>query len=104
MYKRPHLNEFLSRVSKLGVVSVFTANKAEYANPILDKLDPQNVYFQNRFHVNSCVPASDGSVIKDMSVIQSLIEEVPANEPSSWWLSRLISPSPPLVSILNSEI
>jgi TFIIF-interacting CTD phosphatase-like protein len=40
VYRRPHLNEFLTKLSKLGVVSVFTANKAEYADPILDRIDP----------------------------------------------------------------
>ena len=70
MYRRPHLTEFLNKVSKLGTVTVFTANKAEYANPILDRIDPHNVYFKNRLHSDSCVSSSDGLLIKDMSAIE----------------------------------
>lgn len=45
VYKRPNLNEFLTKLQKIGTVSVFVAHPAKYADPILDKLDPQNKFF-----------------------------------------------------------
>mmetsp|Transcript_30032 Transcript_30032/g.40667 ORF Transcript_30032/g.40667 Transcript_30032/m.40667 type:complete len:80 (-) Transcript_30032:306-545(-) len=54
IYKRPYIKKFLKRVSELGTVSVFTASPKSYADPIIDKLDPDNKIFKHRFFQDDC--------------------------------------------------
>lgn len=90
LYKRPFLQEFLTKVSQLGVVSIFTQTQAKYADPILDCLDPERKFFKHRFYGDSCVSRGDGQILKDMSVLQTLVGEdarLPENgrvAPSLW--------------------
>lgn len=73
VYKRPHLKEFLAKVSQISTVSVFTQSQRSYAEPIIDKLDPENKIFKSRFYADNCYSNEDGEIIKDMSVIDQLI-------------------------------
>ena len=75
MYKRPHLKEFLSKVSQISTVSVFTQNQRSYAEPIIDKLDPDKKIFKHRFYSEHCLSNGDGEIIKDMSVLEELIQD-----------------------------
>jgi TFIIF-interacting CTD phosphatase-like protein len=54
---------------------MFTNHQPAYVDPILNKLDPGLKFFQNRFYGESCLNDKHGQIIKDMSVVQSLIEE-----------------------------
>jgi len=63
--KRPGVDEFLAEMSKLYEVVVYTAALSLYANPILDRLDPNN-YIQHRLFRNSCLLANE-KIVKDLS-------------------------------------
>ena len=39
--KRPYVDEFLDKMSKLYEIVIFTASISDYANPLLNKLDPR---------------------------------------------------------------
>lgn len=45
---RPGAYEFLKDLSKLFEIVIFTAGNSEYANPILDILDPKRKYISKR--------------------------------------------------------
>ena len=102
MYKRPHLREFLAKISQIGTVSVFTQNVRSYADPIIDRLDPDKKIFKHRFYSEHCVSNGDGEIIKDMSVLEEFKEPEDAdgqpaaeNRSSSWSsaFSKLFSPN-----------
>lgn len=90
---RPHLHEFLDKVSENFEVVIFTASQAAYANVILDILDPgkfklrcfllqfllsllnfhplvftDNKYFHHRLFRESCIEV-DGNLVKDLNVL-----------------------------------
>lgn len=48
-------------------VIVFTASEKEYANPILDYLDPDGSLIQARFFRDSCVQ-HQGLFVKDLRI------------------------------------
>ena len=50
IYKRPNLREFLTKLTKFGHIAVFTQNQQSYADPIIDKLDPDRKLFKHRFY------------------------------------------------------
>ena len=49
-------------------------------DPILDKIDPENRYFKNRFYSNHCWRNGDGEIIKDMRFLESLVENTQPDE------------------------
>jgi TFIIF-interacting CTD phosphatase-like protein len=75
-YKRPNLDTFLLKLQKHGQVSVFSHNPASFSDVVLDQIDPQGKYFRHRFYLDACKQNTDGSWLKDMSVIDKLIQDV----------------------------
>lgn len=73
--KRPHVEEFLDAMNKLFNVVIFTASIKEYANPLLDQLDPKKIIKQ-RFYRNHCKINKNGKYIKDLSIIHSNLKNV----------------------------
>jgi len=54
VYTRPYLRTFLTAVSKIFEVVLFTAACKEYADQILDMIDPDNHLFHHRLYRTSC--------------------------------------------------
>jgi hypothetical protein len=52
---RPYLSDTLEKLSQLYELVVFTAGVKDYATPILDKIDPDGVYFKKRLFRDSCI-------------------------------------------------
>lgn len=65
---RPYCKEFISELSKLYEIVIFTAASEEYANKVIDYIDPQGEYISHRLFRNSCVEKS-GLHIKDLRVL-----------------------------------
>ncbi|GER56391.1 CTD phosphatase-like protein [Striga asiatica] len=65
---RPHLKDFLERVSTLFEIIIFTASQSIYAEQLLNVLDPKRKIFRHRVYRDSCV-LFDGNYLKDLSVL-----------------------------------
>ena len=83
VYIRPYLRTFLEAVSRMFEVVVFTAACREYADQILDFIDPDNILFHHRLYRESCVecvpdPGSpDAKVyIKDLRLLGRDLSDV----------------------------
>ncbi|KAI3861600.1 hypothetical protein MKW98_000552 [Papaver atlanticum] len=53
VYLRPYVHKFLERVSQLFDVVIFTASDQEYADQVLDFLDPQAKLIVRRYYCDS---------------------------------------------------
>ena len=62
---RPFLNEFIQRMSKLFDLAVYTASARDYADVIMDVLDPHKEYFCARLYRENCFSIR-GMNIKNM--------------------------------------
>eukprot|EP00195_Chlamydomonas_chlamydogama_P008754 CAMPEP_0202897184 /NCGR_PEP_ID=MMETSP1392-20130828/6012_1 /ASSEMBLY_ACC=CAM_ASM_000868 /TAXON_ID=225041 /ORGANISM="Chlamydomonas chlamydogama, Strain SAG 11-48b" /LENGTH=427 /DNA_ID=CAMNT_0049582761 /DNA_START=1470 /DNA_END=2753 /DNA_ORIENTATION=- len=66
--QRPHLHDFMQRVSELFEVVVFTASQKIYAERLLNVIDPNRQYIKHRIYRDSCVIV-DGNYLKDLTVL-----------------------------------
>ncbi|MEE6487623.1 hypothetical protein FKM82_014958 [Ascaphus truei] len=66
---RPHVGEFLEALCKVYEIFVFTTAKKEYAEKILEILDPQKKLIRHRLFQEDCVCVA-GHYVKDLRVLQ----------------------------------
>ena len=64
--KRPYLTQFLEQYSERFDFDIFTAAMPDYANPVLDALDPEQKFFSKRYYRDSCPAENDYA--KDLEV------------------------------------
>ena len=86
--KRPFLQEFLNEMNKIYNIMIFTASVKEYANPLLDILDKENV-IKKRFYREHCV-FKGGKYIKNLEVIKQDLKDIILvdNNPISYSLNK----------------
>ncbi|XP_056372598.1 CTD small phosphatase-like protein 2-A isoform X2 [Hyla sarda] len=65
---RPHVREFLDKLCKIYEIFVFTTAKKEYAEKILEILDPQKKLIRHRLYQDHCACVS-GHYVKDLNVL-----------------------------------
>ena len=110
VHKRPHCDEFLRKVSVLGLpgargcmptarltgiremqvcrwykLVVFTASVQEYADPVIDWLEQDRKYFMGRYYRQHCT-FRGGNYIKDLSSVEPDLSQVMIvdNSPASY--------------------
>lgn len=52
---RPYLEDCLEKLSQLYEIVVFTAGVQQYADPILDRIDPEKTIFKRRMYRTECI-------------------------------------------------
>jgi CTD small phosphatase-like protein 2 len=81
---RPGLYPFLDATCQLYELVVFTAGTKEYADSVLNSIDPEGKYFSRRFYRSSC-KFRDGVYCKDLRSVGSdlsrtiIIDNIPEN-------------------------
>ena len=70
VFFRPHLKSFLQEISKYFDLAIFTAAMKNYADTIIDFIDPRNEFFQFRLYRDACIPIQNRLYIKDLRIIK----------------------------------
>ena len=88
--KRPYLDEFLKIVTEKYEVIIFTASIPDYANPLLDKLDPFKKISYRLFREH-CTRTDNGLFIKDLNKLGRNLKDVIIidNNPVSYTLNKM---------------
>lgn len=82
MYFRPYLNEFLDRMSKRFELVIFTASRQDYADIIINRIDPEGKFISHRLYRQHCVlvesihtMSKKDHHVKSMSIISNRKKE-----------------------------
>ena len=72
IFLRPGVEKFLEEVSKNFEVGIFTAAAPEYADAVIDYLDPQRKYIKFRLYRNNCTNVGDLLKVKDLRILKNI--------------------------------
>ncbi|KAJ3083819.1 Nuclear envelope morphology protein 1 [Quaeritorhiza haematococci] len=89
VYKRPHVDFFLKKVSEWYNVVIFTASMPEYADPVIDWLDGNRGLISKRYFRQSCTQHL-GTYVKNLSVVEPDLSQVALvdNSPISYAMNK----------------
>eukprot|EP01017_Pseudomicrothorax_dubius_P033273 TRINITY_DN4447_c0_g1_i4.p1 TRINITY_DN4447_c0_g1~~TRINITY_DN4447_c0_g1_i4.p1 ORF type:complete len:360 (+),score=82.99 TRINITY_DN4447_c0_g1_i4:385-1464(+) len=68
---RPFAREFLEEVGQFYEVLVFTASSRDYAELVVEILDPERKFIKNILSRENCLETRLGMIIKDLRIIQN---------------------------------
>jgi len=71
LYIRPGVNEFLSFAKERFEIVIFTASRKEYADCILNYLDPEHNIFSHRLYRDDCISIKNKIFIKDLRIFKT---------------------------------
>ena len=69
VYIRPYATECLKELAKDFELIVFTASNSNYADQVIDILDPDCTLFSHRLFRQNCIKAMNGPHIKDLRIL-----------------------------------
>ena len=72
IFIRKGVKQFLAEVSKYFTVGIFTASVKEYADAIIDYLDPNKNMIKFRLYRNNCINVNDRIYVKDLRIIKGI--------------------------------
>ena len=67
IFLRPKVKEFLQEISRYFLIGIFTASIPEYADAVINYLDPEEKYIKFKLYRNDCVSVCDMLRVKDLS-------------------------------------
>ena len=82
---RPYFTEFINKMSKIFNIYIFTASIKEYAEPLLIKLDKNNL-IKKKLYRENCTLSEDRKYIKDLNTLNENLKNVILldNNPNSY--------------------
>ena len=72
IFVRKGAKQFLAEVSKYFEVGIFTASVKEYADAVIDYLDPKKKMIKFRLYRNNCINVNDRIYVKDLRIIKGV--------------------------------
>ena len=86
---RPGLNQFLTEISKLYEIILFTSAKQEYADPIIDLIDKDKIFFEKRLYRQHALLLND-TFVKDLTKLGRDLSKIIIldNRPQSYSLQK----------------
>ena len=72
IFLRPGIKNFLEEVSQKFEVGIFTASVPEYADAVINFLDPEKKLIKFRLYRNNCINVGDLLHVKNLNIIKNI--------------------------------
>ena len=72
IFLRPGLQFFLENASKYFEIGIFTASVHEYADTVINYIDPENKYIKFRLYRNNCINVGDLLLVKNLNILKDV--------------------------------
>ena len=72
IFLRPGVRQFLEEASENFEVGIFTASVPEYANAVINYLDPDNKFIKFRLYRNNCINVGNLLKVKNLSIFKNI--------------------------------
>ena len=72
IFIRNGINEFFTQLSKYFNIIIFTASSSDYADAVLDCIDPEKKFIKLRLYRENCVNINDLTTVKDLTIIRNI--------------------------------
>ena len=72
IFLRPGVKQFLEEVNKYFEVGIFTASVPEYADAVINYLDPENKLIKFRLYRNNCINVGDLLRVKNLKIFKNI--------------------------------
>ncbi|CAK70607.1 unnamed protein product (macronuclear) [Paramecium tetraurelia] len=100
---RPHAQQFLRNMAKVYEIIVFTASNPDYANKIIDYLDPEQNLVSYRLFRDDCIQISNNCHIKDLRILNRNMQDIVLVDNSAYSFAFQIDNGIPIIPYLDNK-
>ena len=72
IFIRPGVKQFLEEVNKYFEVGIFTASVPEYADAVINYLEPENIIIKFRLYRNNCIEVKNFFRVKNLKIFKNI--------------------------------
>ncbi|CAD8054655.1 unnamed protein product [Paramecium primaurelia] len=100
---RPHAQQFLKNMAKEYEIIIFTASNPDYANKIIDYLDPEHNLVSYRLFRDDCIQISNNCHIKDLRILNRNMKDIILVDNSAYSFAFQIDNGIPIIPYLDDK-
>ncbi|CAD8121609.1 unnamed protein product [Paramecium sonneborni] len=100
---RPYAQQFLENMAQHFEIMIYTASNEDYANQIIDYLDPTQQLVKYRFYRNDCINLSQGCHIKDLRTLNRNLKDIILVDNSAYSFAYQLSNGIPIIPYIDNK-
>ncbi|CAD8196022.1 unnamed protein product [Paramecium pentaurelia] len=100
---RPYAQQFLQNMAQYFEIMIYTASNEDYANQIIDYLDPTQQLVKYRLYRNDCINLSEGCHIKDLRTLNRNLKDVILIDNSAYSFVYQLNNGIPIIPYLDNK-
>ncbi|CAD8096856.1 unnamed protein product [Paramecium sonneborni] len=100
---RPYAQQFLKNMAMEYEIMIFTASNSDYANKIIDYLDPQRNLISYRLFRDDCIRISNNCHIKDLRILNRNMKDIILVDNSAYSFAFQVENGIPIIPYLDDK-
>ncbi|CAD8122575.1 unnamed protein product [Paramecium sonneborni] len=100
---RPYAQQFLQNLAQHFEIMIYTASNEDYANQIIDYLDPTQQLVKYRFYRNDCINLYKGCHIKDLRTLDRNLKDIILIDNSAYSFAYQLNNGIPIIPYIDNK-